>query len=159
MIMVKAGKIATYGHANPWTDFFTMQVAKLLPASVVLVSVMAFVKLMSAMVWLYIVGRNITWGVAWHRFSAFFNIYFKREDDGTVALGAAKPMMSKGQSPDDGQRRPRHRHSRRRKHRRLLLEGLARLHHLHRVRALPVPVPRVEHRKAALPQAAHHVAA
>ncbi|MER2161706.1 (Fe-S)-binding protein [Rhodococcus sp. (in: high G+C Gram-positive bacteria)] len=57
---------------------------------------MAFVKLMSAMVWLYIVGRNITWGVAWHRFSAFFNIYFKREDDGTVALGAAKPMMSKG---------------------------------------------------------------
>ncbi|NMM91535.1 Fe-S oxidoreductase, partial [Rhodococcus sp. SRB_17] len=42
------------------------------------------------------VGRNITWGVAWHRFSAFFNIYFKREDDGTVALGAAKPMMSKG---------------------------------------------------------------
>ncbi|MFJ7623476.1 MULTISPECIES: (Fe-S)-binding protein [Rhodococcus] len=98
MIMVKAGKIATYGHANPWTDFFTMQVAKLLPASVVLVSVMAFVKLMSAMVWLYIVGRNITWGVAWHRFSAFFNIYFKREDDGTVALGAAKPMMSKGKA-------------------------------------------------------------
>jgi len=29
MIMVKAGKIATYGHANPWTDFFTMNVAKL----------------------------------------------------------------------------------------------------------------------------------
>ena len=33
MIFVKAGKIATYGHANPWTDFFTMNVAKLLPAS------------------------------------------------------------------------------------------------------------------------------
>ena len=53
MIMVKAGKIATYGHANPWTDFFTMQVAKLLPASPVMVSVFAFVKLMSGMIWLY----------------------------------------------------------------------------------------------------------
>ncbi|MFE5875445.1 (Fe-S)-binding protein [Rhodococcus sp. NPDC056506] len=98
MIMVKAGKIATYGHANPWTDFFTMQVAKLLPASPVMISVFAFVKLMTGMIWLAIVGRNITWGVAWHRFSAFFNIYFKREDDGTVALGAAKPMMSKGKA-------------------------------------------------------------
>ncbi|WP_285189337.1 (Fe-S)-binding protein, partial [Rhodococcus sp. MEB041] len=96
MIFVKAGKIATYGHANPWTDFFTMNLAKLLPASAVLVSIFAFVKLMSGMVWLLIVGRNITWGVAWHRFSAFFNIYFKREDDGGVALGAAKPMMSGG---------------------------------------------------------------
>ncbi|ONM49470.1 (Fe-S)-binding protein [Nocardia donostiensis] len=100
MIFVKAGKIATYGHANPATDFFTMQVAKLLPASPVLVSVFAFIKLMSGMAFLYLVGRNITWGVAWHRFSAFPNIYFKREDDGGVALGAAKPMMSKGKALD-----------------------------------------------------------
>ncbi|UYF95649.1 heterodisulfide reductase-related iron-sulfur binding cluster [Rhodococcus aetherivorans] len=100
MIFVKAGKIATYGHANPWTDFFTMNLAKLLPASAVMVSIFAFVKLMSGMVWLYVVGRNITWGVAWHRFAAFFNIYFKREDDGGVALGAAKPMTSKGKAID-----------------------------------------------------------
>lgn len=98
MIFVKAGKIATYGHANPWTDFFTMNLAKLLPASAMMVAIFAFIKLMSGMIWLYIVGRNITWGVAWHRFSAFFNIYFKREDDGGVALGAAKPMMSKGKA-------------------------------------------------------------
>ena len=39
-------------------------------------------------------------GVAWHRFSAFFNIYFKREDDGGVALGALKPMMSGGKVLD-----------------------------------------------------------
>ncbi|WP_235870748.1 (Fe-S)-binding protein [Rhodococcus xishaensis] len=100
MILVKAGKIATYGHANPWTDFFTMRVAEFIPGSPGLVSVFAFVKLMSAMIWLYIVGRNINWGVAWHRFSAFFNIYFQREDDGDVALGAAKPMMSKGRALD-----------------------------------------------------------
>ncbi|MGW0017507.1 (Fe-S)-binding protein [Rhodococcus sp. NPDC003382] len=100
MIFVKAGKIATYGHANPWTDFFTMNLAKLLPASAVMVSIFAFVKLMSGMIWLYVVGRNINWGVAWHRFAAFFNIYFKREDDGGVALGALKPMMSGGKPVD-----------------------------------------------------------
>ncbi|MFD6896664.1 (Fe-S)-binding protein [Rhodococcus sp. NPDC060086] len=100
MIFVKAGKIATYGGGHMSTDFFTMNLAKLLPASPEMVSVFAFIKLMSGMIWLYIVGRNITWGVAWHRFAAFANIYFKREDDGGVALGAAKPMMSKGKPVD-----------------------------------------------------------
>ncbi|MCP2319485.1 Fe-S oxidoreductase [Nocardia amikacinitolerans] len=100
MVFVKAGKIATYHHSNPATDFFTMQVAKLLPASPVMVSIFAFIKLMSGMAFLYLVGRNVTWGVAWHRFSAFPNIYFKREDDGGVALGAAKPMMSGGKALD-----------------------------------------------------------
>ncbi|WP_280265039.1 (Fe-S)-binding protein, partial [Nocardia wallacei] len=98
MTMVKAGKIATYGHATMWSDFFTMQVAKLLPSSVAMVSVFAFVKMVSGSTFLLLVGRNINWGVAWHRFAAFFNIYFKREDDGGVALGAAKPMMSKGKA-------------------------------------------------------------
>ncbi|WP_410871283.1 (Fe-S)-binding protein [Nocardia sp. A7] len=100
MIFVKAGKLATYGHAHASTDFFTMQIAKLLPASPTMVSIFAFIKLMSGMAFLYLVGRNITWGVAWHRFSAFFNIYFKREADGSVALGAVKPMMSDGKVLD-----------------------------------------------------------
>ncbi|OZC75336.1 Fe-S oxidoreductase [Rhodococcus sp. 06-462-5] len=96
MVFVKAGKIATYGHANPYTDFFTMRLAELLPANSNMVSVFAFIKLMSGMIWLYIVGSRINWGIAWHRFTAFPNIYFKRMDDGTVALGPAKPMMSGG---------------------------------------------------------------
>ncbi|QIS06701.1 4Fe-4S dicluster domain-containing protein [Nocardia brasiliensis] len=100
MVLVKAGKIAVYGHSNPWTDFFTMQVAKLLPANATMVALFAFVKLMSGSTFLFLVGRNLNWGVAWHRFSAFPNIYFKREDDGGVALGAVKPMMSKGQPID-----------------------------------------------------------
>ncbi|WP_040870780.1 (Fe-S)-binding protein [Nocardia exalbida] len=100
MIFVKAGKIAAYGHSDPATDFFTMQVAKLLPANTTMVALFAFVKLMSGMAFLYFVGRNVTWGVAWHRFSAFPNIYFKREEDGGVALGPAKPMMSKGKPVD-----------------------------------------------------------
>ncbi|MGL4306672.1 MAG: (Fe-S)-binding protein [Mycobacteriaceae bacterium] len=98
MILVKSAKIATYHHSDIASDFFTMQVAKLLPASPLLVSVLAFIKLMTGMIWLAIVGRKITWGVAWHRFSAFFNIYFKREANGGVALGAAKPMMSGGKA-------------------------------------------------------------
>ncbi|OZF04249.1 Fe-S oxidoreductase [Rhodococcus sp. 15-2388-1-1a] len=96
MVFVKAGKIATYGHANPYTDFFTMRLAELLPANSNMVSIFALIKLMSGMIWLYIVGSRINWGVAWHRFTAFPNIYFKRMDDGTVALGPAKPMMSGG---------------------------------------------------------------
>ncbi|MCF3937318.1 (Fe-S)-binding protein [Gordonia tangerina] len=64
------------------------------------VSAMAVIKLLSAMIWLAVVGRNINWGVAWHRFAAFVNIYFKREADGGVALGALKPMMSQGKVLD-----------------------------------------------------------
>ncbi|MGW5320076.1 Fe-S oxidoreductase, partial [Nocardia thailandica] len=95
MVLVKSGVLALEGH-SAWTDPITGQIAKIIPANVTLISIFAFIKLMSGMVWLFVVGRNITWGVAWHRFSAFPNIYFKREDTGGVALGAAKPMMSNG---------------------------------------------------------------
>ena len=50
----------------------------------------------------------------------------------------------------------RGRHARRRLGRGLHLEGHPRLHDLHRVRPLPVAVPGLEHREAALPQAADH---
>lgn len=39
-------------------------------------------------------------GVAWHRFLAFPNIWFKREADGSVALGELKPMVSGGKEID-----------------------------------------------------------
>ncbi len=100
MLLVKSGKIATYGGGSPVYDFVTVHIATLLPASPEMVSAFAFVKLMSGMIWLYIVGTRVNWGVAWHRFTAFPNIYFKRMDDGTVALGAAKPMMSGGKVLD-----------------------------------------------------------
>ncbi|WP_007023347.1 (Fe-S)-binding protein [Saccharomonospora iraqiensis] len=98
---VKAFKISS-GIEDPalWTSFVTQPLAAVLPAATVAVSVMALIKLLSGMIWLAVVGRNLTWGVAWHRFSAFFNIYFKRSDDGSVALGALKPMMSDGKPVD-----------------------------------------------------------
>uniref|UniRef100_UPI0024181629 (Fe-S)-binding protein n=1 Tax=Nocardia sp. AG03 TaxID=3025312 RepID=UPI0024181629 len=99
-ILVKAGRIATYGGGHLATDFVTLHVARLLPASPLLISVFAFVKMLAGAAFLYLIGRYLTWGVAWHRISAFFNIYFKREADGGVALGAAKPMMSGGRVLD-----------------------------------------------------------
>ena len=101
MLMVKSGKHALnreQGVDWHWTtDFVTGPLSELLPASALMVSIFALVKLLSGMIWLYVVGRKITWGVAWHRFAAFFNIYFKREDDGGTANGAAKPMTMDGQ--------------------------------------------------------------
>jgi len=83
-----------------WANFVTAPLGHLLPANPDLVSVMAVIKLLSGMIWLAVVSKNLTMGVAWHRFSAFFNIYFKREDDGAVALGALRPMMSAGKPLD-----------------------------------------------------------
>lgn len=92
MLLVKAGKIATYGHASPWADFFTQYLAGFLPASPIMVSVFALFKLLVGMVWLVVVARNLTWGVAWHRFLAFFNIFFQRNPDGAPALGKVLPL-------------------------------------------------------------------
>lgn len=98
MLLVKAAKIATYGHSSPWADFATRQLAHLLPESPVLVSFFALVKLLTGMVWLVVVARRLTWGVAWHRFLAFFNIFFRRYPDGRKALGPVAPMRSQGKA-------------------------------------------------------------
>ena len=92
MLLVKAGKIATYGHASPWADFFTQYLAGFLPARPIIVSAFALFKLLVGMVWLVVVARNLTWGIAWHRFLAFFNIFFQRNPDGAPALGKVLPL-------------------------------------------------------------------
>ncbi|CAN5570896.1 hypothetical protein BH11ACT8_BH11ACT8_23570 [soil metagenome] len=56
----------------------------------------AVFKIVLAMVWLIVIARNITMGIAWHRFSAWPNIWFKRESSGRTALGAIKPLTSEG---------------------------------------------------------------
>ncbi|WP_418057665.1 (Fe-S)-binding protein [Pimelobacter simplex] len=58
----------------------------------------AMVKIVSAMVWLIVISTNLTMGVAWHRFTAWFNIWFKREESGRTALGAVKPLTSGGKA-------------------------------------------------------------
>ncbi len=101
ILAVKAFKVASdIEHAPNWANFLTNPIGHALPDSATAVSVVALVKLLSGMIWLLVVGRSLTMGVAWHRFSAFFNIYFKRQDDGGPALGALLPMMSQGKALD-----------------------------------------------------------
>ncbi|GAA0506779.1 Fe-S oxidoreductase [Saccharopolyspora subtropica] len=87
-------------HAPVWSAPISHALGTVLPASTAAVSVFATFKVLSAMIWVIVIASNITMGVAWHRFTAFFNIYFKREADGGVALGALKPMMSGGKPLD-----------------------------------------------------------
>src|SRR6266536_1255128 len=64
------------------------------------VTLVALVKILISMAWLITIALNITMGVAWHRFSAFFNIFFKRTATGMPALGALQPMKSEGKPLD-----------------------------------------------------------
>jgi Fe-S oxidoreductase len=56
----------------------------------------AMLKITISFTWAITIGLNPSMGVAWHRFLAFFNIYFKREENGEVALGELLPMTSGG---------------------------------------------------------------
>lgn len=86
-------------HAPVWSAPVSYALGSVLPAAPAAVSIFAVFKILSAMIWVIVVARNITMGVAWHRFTAFFNIYFKRDPERT-ALGALKPMMSNGKEID-----------------------------------------------------------
>jgi Fe-S oxidoreductase len=55
----------------------------------------ATVKIIISMAWFIVIATNLTMGIAWHRFLAFFNIYYKRNID-KPALGALPEMLSKG---------------------------------------------------------------
>jgi Fe-S oxidoreductase len=48
------------------------------------------------MVWFIVVGLNLNMGVAWHRFLAPFNIFFKRNATSENALGPLPVMLSHG---------------------------------------------------------------
>ena len=60
----------------------------------------AFVKIAVSLAWLITVALQPTMGVAWHRFLAFFNVWFQRNPDGTPALGPLSPIAIKGQPID-----------------------------------------------------------
>ncbi|MCD4533345.1 4Fe-4S dicluster domain-containing protein [Nocardioides sp. cx-169] len=63
-----------------------------------LIWLVAMVKIVISMTWMIVLGLNATMGVAWHRFTAPFNILFKREVSGRTALGAMKPLTSDGKA-------------------------------------------------------------
>ncbi len=56
------------------------------------VYLVAMIKIIVSFAWMITISLQPTMGVAWHRFLAFPNIWFKREASGRTALGALKPM-------------------------------------------------------------------
>jgi len=59
------------------------------------IAIVATLKIVVSMAWFIVIASNLTMGIAWHRFLAFFNIYYKRNID-KPALGALPEMLSKG---------------------------------------------------------------
>ncbi|MFE5620406.1 (Fe-S)-binding protein [Streptomyces sp. NPDC056470] len=60
----------------------------------------AALKIVTSFTWMITVSLNTNMGVAWHRFLGFPNIWFKRNADGSTALGALQPMTTAGKEID-----------------------------------------------------------
>ncbi|QEV19217.1 (Fe-S)-binding protein [Streptomyces alboniger] len=60
----------------------------------------AGVKIATSFIWMITVSLKTDMGVAWHRFLAFPNIWFKRDADGSTTLGELQPMTSGGKAID-----------------------------------------------------------
>ncbi|MEV7228339.1 (Fe-S)-binding protein [Polymorphospora sp. NPDC051019] len=99
---IRGFKVATDHFDYPvWATPVSHALGSVLPASEAALSIVALIKIAISMTWLIVISLNVTMGVAWHRFSAFFNIFFKR-DPGSAGsgLGALRPMMSDGKPLD-----------------------------------------------------------
>ncbi|MEU4244555.1 (Fe-S)-binding protein, partial [Actinoplanes sp. NPDC026619] len=101
--LIRGFKVANDTFEFPaWATPLSHAVGAALPAWSAGATVVACVKIMISMGWLITISLNPTMGVAWHRFLAFFNIFFKRspEKPAGSGLGALKPMMSEGKPLD-----------------------------------------------------------
>ena len=96
--MLIRGFKAANGHLPyaTWAAPVSHALGDALPASAAAVSLIAMVKIIISMTWVIVISLNVTMGVAWHRFLAFPNIFFKRTGTGRPALGALRPMLSTG---------------------------------------------------------------
>ncbi|MBO0868613.1 MAG: (Fe-S)-binding protein, partial [Micromonosporaceae bacterium] len=86
-----------------WAAPVSRALGGVLPASGTAVSLIGLAKILVSMAWLAVLAANLTMGVAWHRFAAFPNIFFKRQVDPALArpaLGGLRPMMSAGKPLD-----------------------------------------------------------
>jgi len=64
------------------------------------VVLIAAAKIVISMAWFVVLGLDTTMGVAWHRFTVWPNIWFKRNADGAPALGALPPVRAGGEPVD-----------------------------------------------------------
>ncbi|MEH1012558.1 (Fe-S)-binding protein [Micromonospora sp. CPCC 206060] len=100
--LIRGFKVATDHFEYPvWATPVSHAVGALLPNWDAGVSIAALLKISVSMTWLIVIALNVTMGVAWHRFAAFFNIFFKRNPGAAGSgLGALRPMMSNGKPLD-----------------------------------------------------------
>jgi Fe-S oxidoreductase len=105
--LIRGFAVATDHFDYPvWATPVSHVLGAVLPASTAAISVVALVKIIVSMAWLITISLNVTMGVAWHRFTAFVNIFFKRSGTDRPALGALQPMMSGGRPLDFEQADP-----------------------------------------------------
>ena len=81
-----------YAISWPAVLFFSSWSTSALESAIIIV---AATKIFVSMLWFIVISLNLTMGIAWHRFLAFFNIYFKRNID-KPSLGALPEMLSHG---------------------------------------------------------------
>ena len=81
-----------YAISWPAVLFFSAWSASAIENAIV---ILAAAKIVVSMLWFIVIASNLTMGVAWHRFLAFFNIYYKRNID-KPSLGALPEMLSHG---------------------------------------------------------------
>ncbi|HKX68081.1 MAG TPA: (Fe-S)-binding protein [Intrasporangium sp.] len=62
--------------------------------------VVAAIKILISFAWMITIALTPTMGVAWHRFLAFFNIFYKRHADGRTSLGELQPIKVGGEVLD-----------------------------------------------------------
>jgi Fe-S oxidoreductase len=101
--LIRGFKVANGAFDFPtWATPVSHAIGALLPAAHNGATWVALVKLFISMGWLITIALNVTMGVAWHRFLAFFNIFFKRnpEKPAGSGLGPLRPMMSEGKPLD-----------------------------------------------------------
>ncbi len=83
-----------------WAAPISHALGHALPASANAITVTAIAKIIISMAWFVVIAFNLSMGIAWHRFAAFFNIFFKRTASTAPALGALRPIMSGGKPLD-----------------------------------------------------------
>lgn len=100
--LIRGFRVTTDHFAHPvWATPLSHAVGGLLPEWEAGVSVAAVIKIAISMSWLIVISLNVTMGVAWHRFLAFPNIFFKRKPGQPGSgLGALRPMTSNGELLD-----------------------------------------------------------
>lgn len=82
------------GFVGRWFEGLSVQTLE------TVIVVVAAVKILISFAWMITISLTPTMGVAWHRFLAFFNIWFKRHADGRTSLGELQPIRINGEALD-----------------------------------------------------------